>query len=104
MKKASPSKNRKSRNKNKKLRFVLIVAVLGYVLPIFISQQIEFETRKKALAETQQQIEQQEQIRERLTHRMEVAGSPEYLERIAREQLGLARPDEIIFYDATLKK
>lgn len=104
MSKSSPSKNKKARNKNKRMKFVLIVAVLGYFLPVFISQQIEFEAQKKALAETQQQIEQQEQIRESLTNKMEMAGSPEYLERIAREQLGLARPDEIIFYDPTLKK
>ena len=56
------------------------------------------------MAKIEEQIAQQQQVKEELEQKMELAGSPEYLEKIAREQLGFARPDEIIFYDATQKK
>ena len=104
MRRTSSSKNKRPGNKNKKIKIVLIIVVLGYISSILISQQIEIEGRKQALAKIEEQIAQQQQAKEELEQKMELAGSPEYLEKIAREQLGFARPDEIIFYDATQKK
>jgi len=100
----SSNNNKKATNKNNKLKLVLIIVALGYVLSVFVSQQIEFESKNKALRRVTEQINQQQVEKDRLDKKMEEVRSSEYLERMAREQLGLARPDEIIFYDATLKK
>lgn len=101
---ASTVKNKKTSKRNNKMRFVLFVVMFGYFVWVFITQQIEFTGKQKVLAQVEANIEEQKQISEQLAERYEVVNSPEYIERIAREELGFARPDEIIFYDATLKK
>ncbi|NLB80633.1 MAG: hypothetical protein GX800_03240 [Clostridiaceae bacterium] len=104
MRKAPSSKNKKQINKNKKVQFVLILLALGYISSVLITQQIEFESKKKALRHIAGQIEQQQQIKEELDRKIELVQTREYLEKAAREQLGYARPDEIIFYDTTMKE
>ncbi len=104
MRKTSLSKQKKRVKKNKRLRLVLVVLVLGYVSSVLISQQIEFAGKRKALRLIAEQINEQAEIKESLDRKYDMVQSREYLEKAAREQLGFARPDEIIFYDTTLKK
>ncbi|MCK9478921.1 MAG: septum formation initiator family protein [Firmicutes bacterium] len=104
MGKAYPPENKKRKLKNNKLRFVVIFAILIYVLWVVITQQVEIEGKKKTINQIKSQIAAQQQIKQQLDKKMEKASSKEYLEQAARERLGFARPDEIIFYDAALKK
>lgn len=104
MRKASTATGKKTRKNNNKLKFVIILVMLSYSSWVFVTQQIEIQSRKRALAQVEANVIQQIELQEKLAHRMELVNTPEYIERIAREQLGFARPDEIIFYDATLKK
>lgn len=104
MRKASAAKRKKYRSKNNNLKFVILLVVFGYSSWIFTTQQIEIQSRKKALEQVELSIAEQNEIHEKLVQKMELVNTPKYLESIAREQLGFARPDEIVFYDATLKK
>jgi cell division protein DivIC len=97
-------KKAKTAKKNGKVRIVLIFAVFIYVAWVFISQQTQIQSGKKTLAQVEANIADQRELKDALAEKKELVNSPEFIEKTAREQLGFARPDEIIFYDATLKK
>ena len=65
---------------------VLFIIVACYVVSIFITQQ-------KTL------ISYQKEIKEELIAMKENADSPEYIEKIAREKLGMYLPNERVYID-----
>ncbi|OQB14071.1 MAG: Cell division protein FtsL [Firmicutes bacterium ADurb.Bin193] len=104
MRTASSHKSRTVKGKNKKIKLVLVFAVLLYFVWTFTLQQIEAYSRKQELSRINAEIEQQTQLKEELQARLELVNTPEYLESIARKELGYAKPGEIIFFDSTVKK
>ncbi|MDD3765868.1 MAG: septum formation initiator family protein [Eubacteriales bacterium] len=97
------SKAKKPNLQGKKLRLVVFFVIFGYFVWVFTMQQIEIFKSKKKLAEINAEIAYQKEIQEDLLKQKELINSPEYMENLARTELGYARPDEIIFFDATLK-
>lgn len=97
-------KNKIQRRKNNKFKFVLVLAVAVYVTWVFTIQQIEISGKRRVLAQVNADILKQEELSEQLSQKKELVNSPEYLERVARNELGMARPDEIVFSDVTIVK
>ncbi len=56
------------------------------------------EAEKQALAA---QLEQQQRENDALTSALGKADDPDYLEQLAREQLGMVSPGEKVFYDVS---
>ncbi len=80
-------------------RIVIILAVIGYVTWILISQQADINKKKDAIANVDGQMQSEKIRQEELLHEQEQVGTPEYMKKLAREN-GMVMPDEILYVDA----
>ena len=71
-----------------------VVLVLGIAASVPVRQFVEQRTQ---IGELEQQVEELAADRERLRQEIERLRDPQYLERLARECLGMVRPGEIAF-------
>ncbi len=73
----------------------------GYLVVTLIQLQVEISQRQKELEEVKQQVEEQ-RIENKELERILMSDSDEkYIERIAREKLGFAYPDERVLIDVS---
>lgn len=79
---------------------VLVVAYFGWTL---IKQQIQMNGYRTQMEETQQQTNQAQQKLDQLNEDEKKVNTDEYIEKVAREKLGLVDPDEKIFVDVSGK-
>lgn len=78
------------------------LAVLGFVIYVTVSligMQVEVTTKRRELLALQQNVEQQKLINAETERILDGENDREYIERIARDKLGYAYPDEKIFID-----
>lgn len=76
---------------------IILVAFSVFVavnIAIQLNTYVELKSQKEDLEE---QIEKEKQKKEDYNNQMEYYSTDEYIEKIAREQLGLVMPDEIVF-------
>lgn len=99
-------KNQKS-NKTKKQKngvsFILTVGLIllsGYFLISFIHTRVEISKREKARDEVSSQIEQQQDKNAKLQAVID-GDKGDYMEKIAREELGYGKLGEKFFYNIT---
>ena len=78
---------------------VLLLIALCYVVNIFISQQKTLNTYISEINEYEEKIEKAEDTKESLVAMKENVNSPEYIEKIAREKLGMYLPNERVYID-----
>jgi cell division protein FtsL len=81
-------------------RLILFVCVIGYAVWVIIAQQSDINKNKQAISSLDSQIETEEIRNEELKHEESQIGTPEYMERLARERNGMIMPDEILYVDA----
>lgn len=105
--KKSNSLNKSGKNTNdkppKKRHNFLYVVIMGGLLflgvsIVYIQYSYTLELNKKN-AEVLAEIDKQNKITEKINREKNYASSDEYVEKIAREQLSLVKPDEILFID-----
>ena len=63
--------------------------------------QVSISSKQQALASVQQQLEQQQAENEELERVLTSGSEEEIVERVARDRLGYARPDERVFVDVS---
>ena len=80
----------------KKILFIIIAI---YLLSIFITQQKTLNNYKPEVSKYETEIEQAKETKESLLAMKENANSPEYIEEIAREKLGMYLPNEKVYID-----
>ncbi len=80
----------------KKILFIIIAI---YLLSIFITQQKALNNYKTEVSKYETEIEQAKETKESLLAMKENANSPEYIEEIAREKLGMYLPNEKVYID-----
>ena len=78
----------------------LLCAIVLYMCILFISQQADLSRLAKEGERLDQQITQAEREHEELEAEKEASGTPEYIERVARDKLGYMKPEEKVFIDA----
>lgn len=78
---------------------VLFVVIGFYVISIFISQQQTLNTYQKEITKYEGQIEQAKESQDSLIAMKDNVNSPEYIEEIAREKLGMYLPNEKVYID-----
>lgn len=81
------------------LKRSLLSVLIIYICYLFVAQQFDLSRlsrEEKALA---QQVTEQQQIHSELEAEKEAVGTPEYMERVAREKLGYMKPGERVFVD-----
>lgn len=78
-----------------------IFAFAAYVVVSLVSLQMEISAKRGELATYQQQLEQELLEVEELERQIALLEDPDYLTRIARDQLGMGYSDEHVFRDAS---
>jgi len=81
-----------------KLLIVVLLAAIGWQL-YDLRQQVERAQQEKAQYEEQVTAKQQEN--DALEADIAEGATPEKMEEIARDELGLVKPDEYVFYDTS---
>ncbi len=78
---------------------LLLIAVGLYVISIFISQQQLLNTYQKEIGKYEDEKQEAEETKESLVAMKDNVNSPEYIEEIAREKLGMYLPNERVYID-----
>lgn len=78
---------------------ILLIAVGIYIISIFISQQQLLNTYQKEIGKYETQKLEAEKTKESLVAMKDNVNSPEYIEEIAREKLGMYLPNERVYID-----
>lgn len=89
--------DRKSRWSLRFLILGLCLLVLYAAVSIYLRQEKEFARLSLEAEELNLQLENTLRENKDIQELNALVGSSEYIERVARDQLGLVRPDEIIF-------
>ena len=85
----------------KKLMVVSVAMVISvYFVYVLIWQQVTITRKNQEIDALKSQVETATEESERLSQEIENLNDPGYLERIAREKLGLVRPNERVFVDS----
>lgn len=82
----------------KRLFFFLLILIFIYFVVLFARQYWRMYKMQQSLAAITERIEEVKQENEELQAEIERLHSPDYIEQIAREELGMARSGEILFY------
>lgn len=89
----------------KRLATVIVAGVFViYFICAMISQQITLSEKNGEIKSLEEKVNIANSETEKLRQELANLEDPEYLERIARERLGLVRPNERIFIDANKSK
>ena len=78
---------------------VAVVVAAVYLMVSFVNGQLQVADKQRELDTVQAQLEQQNVKNAELSRLMESGDEDAYVERIAREKLGYARPNERVFVD-----
>jgi len=78
---------------------VLICIVAAYIMSIFVSQQKMLNNYNSEIKNYETQIAEEKEMKESLTTMKENVNSPEYIEQVAREKLGMYLPNERVYID-----
>jgi len=81
--------------------FFVFIFIL-YAIFTIGSQQITIYRLKKSQQQLANKIEEAQQENQKLQDMLEDVSSQEYIEKMAREQLGLVKADEIVYVDQSL--
>ena len=84
-------------------RFFVFVFIL-YAIFTIVNQQVTIYKMNKAKQEIAENIETAQKENQRLKDRLQYTSTKEYIEKMAREQLGLVKSDEIVYVDQSLSE
>ncbi len=82
-------------------KFIGILTVLSYVTCTLIHQKVMLNERNNALRSFEAQIADARLEQQTLNKELDKVNSDEYLEKLAREKLGLVKPNDRVFVDVT---
>ena len=74
---------------------VILFVVLGYFSYVCVQQQVEISKIHSEMKTTTVQLEQVNQHNEALREERERLSTPAYVEKLAREELGLVKPGKV---------
>lgn len=97
-------KMKKKKRKNNWIFRIFLLLVICYVAGIFINQRIKLHALNQEQTDLQQQVIQLRKEIARLENAKKKADDPEYIEKVAREELKMVKPNEIIYIDTNRTK
>jgi Septum formation initiator len=72
---------------------------MAYLTYLMIGQERIIRDKSSQITSVNQKIEDEKSKNTELNKQKEQVNSPEYIEKIARDQLGMVKPDEKVFVD-----
>ncbi len=97
---SSTEKKKRKVNPRRLVSAVVAFVFVAYFVYTMIWQQVVISQKGREIDALEEKIAAAEQQTKRLEKELEDLNDPEYLEKIAREKLGLVRPNERVFVDA----
>lgn len=91
--------------KNRKHSIILAVlfcALVCYFVATLISLQVQVRAQENSVAELSSQYQKQLDENAELQRLIDEGNESDYIEKIAREQYGYAKPDERVYYDSSV--
>ncbi len=88
-----------NRKKGSKWGLLILIAFIVYFLFIIVEQQKILDIKEEAMKNIQEKVEEEIEINEDLKRQKEILDTDEYIEKVAREKLGMVKPGEKIFID-----
>ena len=73
----------------------------GYLAVGLVVNQVDIAAKQQELQDLTDQVEQQRQQNDELNRILESGSDEEIIERVARDKLGYAKPNERVFIDVT---
>jgi cell division protein FtsB len=95
---------RKKRKRGFRLRHFIILLIVFYLSKTLISQSIYMKELKETKLKEEQEIVELEKEIEQLQEQIDKRGSLEFIEKVAREELNLVKPREMIYIDINKQK
>ena len=86
-------------NKTVLIRNIIILAVTCFIIVFFVKQEITIRKYRSEIKSLSTQIEDEQKIRHDLEEKEKLYSSKEYIEKIAREVLGMVLADEKVYID-----
>lgn len=80
-----------------RIRYLIITAVIIYLAFTFITQQFKINALKYEQSEVEAKIQDLTLEGERISNEIKNLNTPEYIEELARKELGLIKPGEILY-------
>ena len=81
------------------IKIIAVICVVAYLSISLISAQFDLMTKRQQLAILQQQQQRVQLETDDIQRVLEIEDEEEYIERIARQRLGYANPNEKVFKD-----
>lgn len=78
---------------------ILIVIAIAYIASILVSQQKMLNSYNAEIKVYEARIKEEKETNESLNEIKENVNSPEYIEKVAREKLGMYLPNERVYID-----
>ncbi|MBA1334617.1 MAG: Cell division protein DivIC (FtsB), stabilizes FtsL against RasP cleavage [Firmicutes bacterium] len=91
--------DRKKPNRKIRVRHILLVVLALYIGYTLVYQHIAIRQARSDEAVVREQIRKLEEENERIRAQIEMMQSDQYIEKLAREKLGLIKPGEVMFVD-----
>lgn len=80
-------------------KIILFIIITAYIISIFISQQKMLNTYRADIQTYEAKKEAEMESKEELLAMKENLNSTEYIEKVAREKLGMYLPNERVYID-----
>lgn len=90
---------RSSKRKKSIILELAVIAAAVYVVVSLVQLQVQIGEASRKCDEVSAAYENQQLENRELQRLLESGNEEEYIERVAREQLGFVKPDEKVFYD-----
>ena len=81
------------------VKIIAVFCAVAYLSVSLISAQFDLMTKRQQLAILEQQQQRVEMETQDIRRVLEIEDEAEYVERIAREKLGYANPNETVYKD-----
>ena len=85
--------------KNILIRNIIVLCVVSFIIVFFVRQEITIRKYRSEIKNLSVQIEEQQEIRRELEEKEKLYSSNEYIEKVAREVLGMVSADEKVYID-----
>jgi len=92
---------KETKKKKSKLPWLVLFVIASFMLIKGATLQPQISENNDKIAELESQISYEQQRAEEIDNMKENVNSDEYIEKIAREKLGMIKKDEIVFIDVT---
>ncbi len=80
---------------------IAVCLFMVYIVYSIVAQQLEIRERRLLLESVQRQCQTQSEDNKEVERLLAMSANKDYIERIAREKLGYAYPDERVYIDSS---